>query len=166
MTRRSPPRKVAYFEPVLPRLAPNTIIESSFEVGRRFRCTMRIDCGQLDPGAVIRPDPGEWHPRMPERLDDEELADWRAGRNAVYQLAALTVGARLAVADALTLSRRRRLHRLAMRHLCGSRLFLVCGSFAKASRRFSNAIRSFPSSGCAPTSPRRRCSAPIRKPML
>ena len=29
----------------------------------------------------------------------EELADWRAGGNAVYQLAALTVGARLAVAD-------------------------------------------------------------------
>ena len=27
------------------------------------------------------------------------LADWRAGRNAVYQLAALTVGTRLAVAD-------------------------------------------------------------------
>jgi hypothetical protein len=25
---------------------------------------------------------------------------WRAGRNAVYQLAALTIGARLAVADA------------------------------------------------------------------
>jgi hypothetical protein len=29
---------------------------------------------------------------MPERLDEEELTDWRAGRNAVYQLAALTVG--------------------------------------------------------------------------
>ena len=65
-----------------------------------FRCTMRVDCGQLDPGAVIRPVPGEWHPRMPECLDEEELADWRAGRNAVYQLAALTIGARLAVADA------------------------------------------------------------------
>jgi hypothetical protein len=25
---------------------------------------------------------------------------WRAGRNAIYQLAALTIGARLAVADA------------------------------------------------------------------
>ena len=100
MTRRSPPRKVAYFEPVLPRLARNTIIESTFEVGRRFRRTMRVDCGQLDPGAVVRPAPGEWHPRMPERLDEEELADWRAGRNAVYQLAARTVGARLAVADA------------------------------------------------------------------
>jgi hypothetical protein len=75
----------------------NTIIESTFEVGRRFRCTMRVDCGQLDPDAVIRPEPGEWHPRMPARLDEEELADWRAGRNAVYQLAALTIGTRLAV---------------------------------------------------------------------
>jgi hypothetical protein len=36
---------------------------------------------------------------MLERLDEEELADWCAGRDAVYQLAALTVGARLAVAD-------------------------------------------------------------------
>ena len=55
MARRSPPRKVTYFEPVPPRLARNTIIESTFEVGRRFRCTMRVDCGQLDPAAVIRP---------------------------------------------------------------------------------------------------------------
>ena len=51
MARRSPPRKVTYFEPVPPRLARNTIIESALEVGRRFRCTMRVDCGQLDPGA-------------------------------------------------------------------------------------------------------------------
>ena len=58
------------------------------------------ESGQLDPDTVIRPEPGEWHPRMPKRLDEEELADWRAGRNAIYQLAALTVGARLAVADA------------------------------------------------------------------
>src|ERR1700730_3610104 len=43
--------------------------------------------------------PGEWYPRMPERLDDEELADWRAGRDAIYQLAAQTAGARRAVAD-------------------------------------------------------------------
>jgi hypothetical protein len=49
---------------------------------------------------MIRPVPGEWHPRIPERLDEEELADWCAGRNAVYQLAALTIGARLTVADA------------------------------------------------------------------
>jgi hypothetical protein len=37
---------------------------------------------------------------MPERLDEDELADLQAGRNAGYQLAALTIGARLAVADA------------------------------------------------------------------
>jgi hypothetical protein len=97
MARRSSPRKVTYFEPVPPRLARNIIIESTFDVGRRFRCTMRVDCGQLRRG-----DPAgtrEWQPRMPEQLDEEELADWRAGRNAVYQLAALTIGARLAVAD-------------------------------------------------------------------
>jgi hypothetical protein len=65
MARRSPPRKVTYLEPVAARLGLNTIIESTFEVGHRFRCTMRIDCGQLDPGAVIRPDPGEWHRACP-----------------------------------------------------------------------------------------------------
>jgi hypothetical protein len=48
---------------------------------------------------VIHPIAGEWHPHMPEQLDDEELADWRAGRNAVYQPSAVTIGARLAVAD-------------------------------------------------------------------
>jgi hypothetical protein len=99
MARRTPPRKVTYFEPVPPRLARNTIIESTFDVGHRFRCTMRVDCGELDPSAVIEPIRGEWHPHMPDCLDEEELADWRAGRNAVYHLAALTVGARLAVVD-------------------------------------------------------------------
>jgi hypothetical protein len=34
MARRPPPRKVMYFEPIPPRLARNTIIESTFEVGR------------------------------------------------------------------------------------------------------------------------------------
>jgi hypothetical protein len=37
---------------------------------------------------------------MPERLDEPELADWRApAAMRVYRLAALTMGARLAVAD-------------------------------------------------------------------
>ena len=67
MARRTLPRKVMYFEPIAPRLARNTVIVSTFEVGRRFRCTMRVDCGRLDPGSVIRPAPGEWHPHMPER---------------------------------------------------------------------------------------------------
>src|SRR5260370_17797919 len=99
MARRSPPRKVTYFESVPPRLARNTIIESTFEVGRRFRCTIHVDCGQLDPGGVIRPVPGEWHPHIPDRLDEKELADWQAGRNAGYQLAPLPVSDRLSVPD-------------------------------------------------------------------
>ena len=53
MARRSPPRKVTYFEPVPPRRARNTVIESTFDVGRRFRCSMRVDCHELDPGVVI-----------------------------------------------------------------------------------------------------------------
>ena len=111
MARRSLPRKVTYFEPVPPRLARNTIIESTFEVGRRFRCTMRVDCSQLDAGAVIRPVPGEWHPRMPERLDEEELSDWRTGRDAVYQLAALTIGPKPSI-------KRRRRARASNRRSC------------------------------------------------
>jgi hypothetical protein len=51
MARRSPPRKVTYFEPLPPRLARNTIIESTIEVGGRYRCTMRVDCRQIQPGA-------------------------------------------------------------------------------------------------------------------
>jgi len=43
MARRTPLRKVTYFEPVPARLARNTIIESTFEVGRRFRYTIRVD---------------------------------------------------------------------------------------------------------------------------
>jgi len=99
VARRSPPRKVTYFDPIRPRLARNTIIESTFDVGHRFRCTMRVDCGQIDPGAVIRPVLGKWQPHVPGYLDQEELSDWLAGRNAVYQLAAIMIGARLVVAD-------------------------------------------------------------------
>jgi hypothetical protein len=37
MARRSPPRKITHFEPVPPRLARNTIIEATFDVGRRCK---------------------------------------------------------------------------------------------------------------------------------
>jgi hypothetical protein len=80
MARRSPPLKVTYFEPVPPRLAHNTIIESTFDVGRRYRCTMRVDCGQLDPSTVIRPKPGELHPRS---LSASTKGSLRTGAPAV-----------------------------------------------------------------------------------
>jgi hypothetical protein len=97
---RRPPRKVTYFEPVLPRLARNTVIESTFEVGRRFRCTMRIDCSEIDPRAVIRPVAGEWQPHMPAQLDEESFPTGAPAAPRSIQLAALTIGARIAVAEA------------------------------------------------------------------
>ena len=100
MARRSPPRKVTYFEPVAPRLARNTIIE--FDLRGRPPLPLH-NARRLWPARPRRGNPAggrRLDPRMPERLDEEELADWQAGRNAVHQLAALTVGARLAVADA------------------------------------------------------------------
>jgi hypothetical protein len=60
---------------------------------------MRFNCGQIQPGAVVWPALGEWHPHIPERLDQEELGDRRASRDAIYQLAALMIGGHLVVAD-------------------------------------------------------------------
>jgi hypothetical protein len=58
-------------------------LRAATAASRTWACTTRVDRGQLDPGAVIQPVPGEWQPRMPGRLDEEELADWRTGRDAV-----------------------------------------------------------------------------------
>ena len=97
---RRPPRKVTFFEPVLPRLARNTVIESTFEVGRRFRCTMRVDCGQLDPGAVIRPAPGSGARVSPSASTKKSLRTGAPAAMRSISSRRLTIGARLAVADA------------------------------------------------------------------
>jgi hypothetical protein len=84
--------KVTYREPFPLRLAPNTIIESTFDVGRRFRCTMRIERGQLYPGAAIGRHPAKApaHARAPRRGGACGLA--RGPRCG----SALTVGALIA----------------------------------------------------------------------
>jgi hypothetical protein len=79
MARRTPPRKVRYFEPVAPRLARNTVIESTFEVGRRYRCTMPAQSRCGDP-----PGPRRLAARMANRLDEKEPADWRAPAAAPF----------------------------------------------------------------------------------
>jgi len=60
---------------------------------------MWIDCGQLDPGAMIRLVPSEWDRVCPSASTKRSL---RTGALAAmrYQLAASTIGAHLAVADA------------------------------------------------------------------
>jgi hypothetical protein len=69
------------------------------QLGRRFRCTMRVDCGELDPSVVIQPICGEWHPHMPDRLDEEELADRRAPAATRSISSPHSPRARLAAAD-------------------------------------------------------------------
>jgi hypothetical protein len=63
-----------------------------------------LDAGQAGRVAVVQEEavPSDQRATTGDiiAVDDEELADWRAGRNAVYQLAVLTIGSRLAVADA------------------------------------------------------------------
>jgi hypothetical protein len=58
MARRTPPRKVSYFEPVPPRLARNTIIESTFDVGRASaaRCAS-IAASSRRSSSGSQPDP-------------------------------------------------------------------------------------------------------------
>ena len=67
----------------------------------RPECPRHVPRSESENGLPLRP--GAMTSRSalsggirPERLDEEELADWRNCRNAVYQLAALTGGARLA----------------------------------------------------------------------
>jgi hypothetical protein len=50
------------------------IIESTFEVGRRFRCTMRIDCGRDGAPRFTAGSPkasARWTSRRQRRLLDE-----------------------------------------------------------------------------------------------
>jgi hypothetical protein len=63
MARRIPPRKVSYFEPVA---------QHRNRVHIRGRAPVSgADAGRLRPARprrVVRPEPGEWHPYMPECL--------------------------------------------------------------------------------------------------
>jgi hypothetical protein len=57
---------------------PQELAAGGVEIGqgRGHQQAMQV---LLEP--AVWPVPGEWHPRMPERLDEEELADWQAGRS-------------------------------------------------------------------------------------
>jgi hypothetical protein len=87
-------------EPVPPRLARNTIIESTFEVGRRFRSSMRVDCGQPDPAAVIGRNPVNGTRACPSASTRRSSRIGAPVATPFISFAALTIGTRLAVADA------------------------------------------------------------------
>jgi hypothetical protein len=87
MARRSPPRKVTYFEPdaTAPRRQHHHRVHIRGQSPLPLHHARRLRPARSRSGDPA--DPGEWRPRM------------RAGRDAIYQLAAMTIGARLAVAD-------------------------------------------------------------------
>jgi hypothetical protein len=89
MARRTPPRKVRYFEPVA---RASRATRSSCRRSRSAAVT-HARCASIAASSTLLRSSG------PDRRDAEGLADWRAGRDALYQLAALTIGARLAIAD-------------------------------------------------------------------
>jgi len=89
MARRSPPRKVTYFEPVLPSLARNTIIGSTFE----DRPPLPLhDARRLRPAGIRAMAPA--YARAPRRRGACALAATRSISSPLSQ------SARLAVADA------------------------------------------------------------------
>ena len=57
----------------------------------------KFESSSLLRGVGSKPVPISVHAH---RLDEQELANWRGGRNAVYPLGPLTLCARLALADA------------------------------------------------------------------
>jgi hypothetical protein len=54
MARPSLPRRVTYLRTGPAAPGARHLIESTFDVGRRFRCRMRVERSQLDPAAVNR----------------------------------------------------------------------------------------------------------------
>jgi hypothetical protein len=73
------------YSPKSPRLARNTIIESTFEVGRRFRCTIRVDCSEPRPRRGD-PDrgPASGTRISPTASTTRSLRTGAPARNAVY----------------------------------------------------------------------------------
>ena len=71
-----------------------TAITRTFRVGDNFLCTITVPIGQR--GIVID---AEWFPRPPSRLTDDELAEYRRGRDAVLAEVARAIGGSVAVLD-------------------------------------------------------------------
>jgi hypothetical protein len=70
-------------------LPSDAILRSVFKVGR-FTCELMIDCGLAAPGRgpVQVNMLAKWAPSVPRKLNKHALDEYRAGRNALYGMAA------------------------------------------------------------------------------
>jgi hypothetical protein len=92
MARRSPFRKSGISNPS-PRLARNTIIGSMFRLRPPLPLHVARGLWPARPRAVIRAGTRRFAPACTRAPGRRGTRDWRAGRDAVYRLAALTIGA-------------------------------------------------------------------------
>ena len=80
---------------------PARKLTTSFRVGYRSRCIISLDLAELDaeepPIATCR-----WSPRVPRKLSEREMADYRRGRNAFAAEVARLSRSRIVVADVNT----------------------------------------------------------------
>jgi hypothetical protein len=74
------------------------IFRATFSVGRKYKCTMTLDCGALVHGASGR-FCAEWEPCLPRRLSKAEMRDYRSGRDAFLAAAAEAVGGNVLVVE-------------------------------------------------------------------
>jgi hypothetical protein len=91
--------KYIIFEPrEREEMPPTGILEVTFHVGHRFRCTMTMDVNSRLSGAVSTLN-AQWEPDMPRRLSKTELADYRRGRDTFYARVANIIGGRAMIAE-------------------------------------------------------------------
>jgi hypothetical protein len=80
---------------------PARKLTTSIRVGCRFRCIISLDLAELDaeeaPIATCR-----WAPRVPKKLSEREMADYRRGRNAFVAEVARLSHSRIVVGDLTT----------------------------------------------------------------
>jgi hypothetical protein len=71
----------------------------NLQVGRRYRCTITLDCSAaVKPGAkgFLR---AQWEPDLPRHLTKHDFRQYRAGRNALYRRAANVIGGNLMLVE-------------------------------------------------------------------
>jgi hypothetical protein len=91
--------KYVILEPGEPEPMPPTgVLEVTFRVGCRYRCTMTKDVANHVSGEIGALE-AQWEPDVPRRLSKAEIADYRRGRDAFYARVANILGVRAMVAE-------------------------------------------------------------------
>ncbi len=80
---------------------PEPSLTTAFRVGYRWRCTLAINLAEILADSPDNPVilAARWHPKTPQRLSAQELADYRRGRDALVAEIARAIGGNILVAE-------------------------------------------------------------------